>query len=138
MPVTLLHRPIYKGLMHSCQMPLHLTAMVRTIISASYRPMYSPAVSTLRYTMKSKKCWQRAAYPDGKDMGGRQMPPGNYPVLIRYKTRDGREVNTCACIKLLEYNKDGCIETSGQQLYFEDQLDTQTGFTYNTGETLCK
>lgn len=75
---------------------------------------------------------------DGKDMGGAKMPAGDYPVKIRYKTRDGREVNTCTCIKLLEYNIDGCIVTHGQQLYFEDQLDTQNGFIYDTGETLCK
>lgn len=74
---------------------------------------------------------------DGKDGTGKVMPVEHYPATITYQTNTGRKVEICACITLLQYSN-GCIPTGGAKYYFEDQLDTQKGFIYDTGETLCK
>ncbi len=73
---------------------------------------------------------------DGRDSTGAVCEPGKYPAQIKLRMLTGKIYEICACVNVLSYTG-SCIVTHGNIYAFGDQVNPDSAYVYNTGESLC-
>ena len=74
---------------------------------------------------------------DGTDFSGNKCPAGLYPVYVQLLTNKGIIVNECTSVTLLQYTGK-CIKGNAAAYKFEDQINVDSGFVYQTNDVFCQ